>query len=208
MRDQAETEGCAIPIAARQRRDAACCLDCLFQTGVTHGATDFSPSPVPLDRAYNLELILFQFKIDSIGLAYVGKNFLSKQSVLPCHDVAPMLRCNEVAGLRLPARLSSGPIRGTLKNLTLVRLRRPNSRSGSADSAPVLARFGVRLDGSAPLVSHRRGQQPPLRWVRRRFAAAHDLRDQPRDIDAGAEFAASPAHRPACSSHRRIRARD
>ena len=45
---------------SRQRRDATCCLDCLFQTGVTHGATDFSPPTVPLNRAYNLELELFQ----------------------------------------------------------------------------------------------------------------------------------------------------
>ena len=29
---------------SRQRRDTTCCPDCLFQTGVTHGATDFSPA--------------------------------------------------------------------------------------------------------------------------------------------------------------------
>jgi hypothetical protein len=28
---------------SRQRRNTACCLDYLFHTGVTHGATDFSP---------------------------------------------------------------------------------------------------------------------------------------------------------------------
>ena len=59
----------------RQRRDPTRSFDGLFQTGVTHDATAFSPN-VPLNRAYNSELELFQCEICNIGNSYVPKTFV------------------------------------------------------------------------------------------------------------------------------------
>ena len=53
------------------------------------------PAPVPLNRAYSLELELFQCEICNIGFAYVVKNFCLNQSVLPSHGVAPAVAAQQ-----------------------------------------------------------------------------------------------------------------
>ena len=72
---------------SRQRCHAACCLYCLFQTGVTHGATDAPQRAKLLYLACNsakLKLVRTGIiPICNIGTAYIFKNFFPKQAVLP-----------------------------------------------------------------------------------------------------------------------------
>src|SRR5437868_6387435 len=80
IRDHAETEGCAMPIArASDATPPAALIACSSPASRMVHPT-FSPPhaqcPAPLIRAYNLELELFQSQICSIGFAYVAKTFV------------------------------------------------------------------------------------------------------------------------------------
>src|SRR3954471_4573932 len=80
IRDHDETEGCAMPIArANDATPPAALIACSSPASRMVHPTSPPPHaqcPMPLNRAYNLELELFQCQICSIGFAYVPKTFV------------------------------------------------------------------------------------------------------------------------------------